>query len=158
MANRLEKVETVTDFLFLGSKITADSDCIEMTLHLRATPFPTPESSGEFTEGEPLPRGHRALLPLTAGAWGSGPFLGTLTQGSENGGPWSASTPLGELLLDATLGRGGRLAKSVCSQGLCSVGGAAGRHPPLASPCVSLHPCSREAAQARKLKIGRAHV
>ena len=26
MANR-EKVETVTDFLFLGSKITADSDC-----------------------------------------------------------------------------------------------------------------------------------
>ena len=26
MANR-EKVETVTDFIFLGSKITADSDC-----------------------------------------------------------------------------------------------------------------------------------
>ena len=27
MANRGEKVEVVTDFLFLGSKITADSDC-----------------------------------------------------------------------------------------------------------------------------------
>ena len=27
MANRREKVEVVTDFLFLGSKITADSDC-----------------------------------------------------------------------------------------------------------------------------------
>ena len=27
MANRWETVETVTDFLFLGSKITADGDC-----------------------------------------------------------------------------------------------------------------------------------
>ena len=27
MANRLEKVETVTDFLFLGSKITTESYC-----------------------------------------------------------------------------------------------------------------------------------
>ena len=27
MANRWEKVETVTDFIFLGSKITVDSDC-----------------------------------------------------------------------------------------------------------------------------------
>ena len=27
MANRRGKVEAVTDFLFLGSKITADSDC-----------------------------------------------------------------------------------------------------------------------------------
>ena len=27
MANRREKVEAVTDFIFLGSKITADSDC-----------------------------------------------------------------------------------------------------------------------------------
>ena len=27
MANRWEKVETVSDFIFLGSKITADSDC-----------------------------------------------------------------------------------------------------------------------------------
>ena len=27
MANRWEKIETVTDFIFLGSKITADSDC-----------------------------------------------------------------------------------------------------------------------------------
>ena len=27
MANRKEKVETVTDFIFLGSKITVDSDC-----------------------------------------------------------------------------------------------------------------------------------
>ena len=27
MANRREKVEPVTDFIFLGSKITADSDC-----------------------------------------------------------------------------------------------------------------------------------
>ena len=27
MANRGEQVETVIDFLFLGSKITADSDC-----------------------------------------------------------------------------------------------------------------------------------
>ena len=27
MANRWETMETVTDFLFLGSKITADSDC-----------------------------------------------------------------------------------------------------------------------------------
>ena len=27
MANRREKVEAVTDFVFLGSKITADGDC-----------------------------------------------------------------------------------------------------------------------------------
>ena len=27
MANRWEKVETVTDFIFLGSKLTADGDC-----------------------------------------------------------------------------------------------------------------------------------
>ena len=27
MANRCGKVETVSDFIFLGSKITADSDC-----------------------------------------------------------------------------------------------------------------------------------
>ena len=27
MANRWETVETVTDFLFVGSKITADGDC-----------------------------------------------------------------------------------------------------------------------------------
>ena len=27
MANRREKVEAVTDFIFLGSKITADGDC-----------------------------------------------------------------------------------------------------------------------------------
>ena len=27
MADRREKVEVVTDFLFLGSKITADGDC-----------------------------------------------------------------------------------------------------------------------------------
>ena len=27
MANRMEKVEVVTDFLFLGSKITADNEC-----------------------------------------------------------------------------------------------------------------------------------
>ena len=27
MANRWETMETVTDFIFLGSKITADSDC-----------------------------------------------------------------------------------------------------------------------------------
>ena len=27
MANRLETMETVTDFIFLGSKITADGDC-----------------------------------------------------------------------------------------------------------------------------------
>ena len=27
MASRLETVETVTDFIFLGSKVTADGDC-----------------------------------------------------------------------------------------------------------------------------------
>ena len=27
MANRREKVEIVTDFIFLGSKITVDGDC-----------------------------------------------------------------------------------------------------------------------------------
>ena len=27
MANRWEKIETVTDVIFLGSKITADGDC-----------------------------------------------------------------------------------------------------------------------------------
>ena len=27
MANRWEKVETMTDFIFLGSKITAEGDC-----------------------------------------------------------------------------------------------------------------------------------
>ena len=31
----VEKVETITDFIFLGSKITADSDCIhEIKRHL----------------------------------------------------------------------------------------------------------------------------
>ena len=37
MANRWGKVETVTDFIFLGSKITVDSDCsreIIRRLHL----------------------------------------------------------------------------------------------------------------------------
>ena len=35
MANRWGKVEAVTDFIFLGSKITADSDCsYEMNLCL----------------------------------------------------------------------------------------------------------------------------
>ena len=36
MANRWEIMETVTDFIFLGSKITADGDCShEMTLASR---------------------------------------------------------------------------------------------------------------------------
>ena len=30
MANRWENVETVTAFIFLGSKITSDSDCDEI--------------------------------------------------------------------------------------------------------------------------------
>ena len=35
MANRWETVETVTDFIFLGSKITADGDCsYEIKRHL----------------------------------------------------------------------------------------------------------------------------
>ena len=35
MANRWETMETVTDFIFLGSKITADSDCShEIKRHL----------------------------------------------------------------------------------------------------------------------------
>ena len=35
MANRWEKVEAVTDFIFLGFKITADSDCShEIRRHL----------------------------------------------------------------------------------------------------------------------------
>ena len=35
MANRWEKMETVTNFIFLGSKITADDDCSrEMKSHL----------------------------------------------------------------------------------------------------------------------------
>ena len=37
MANRWGKMETVTDFIFLGSKITADGDCsheIKRHLHL----------------------------------------------------------------------------------------------------------------------------
>ena len=34
-----EKVETVTDFIFLGSKITADSDCS----HESKTPCPLEE-------------------------------------------------------------------------------------------------------------------
>ena len=35
MANRREKVEATTDFLFLGSKITVDSDCShEIRRHL----------------------------------------------------------------------------------------------------------------------------
>ena len=37
MANRWETTETVTDFIFLGSKITADVDCsheIKRRLHL----------------------------------------------------------------------------------------------------------------------------
>ena len=38
MVNRLETMETVTDFIFLGCKITADDDCsleIKRRLHLR---------------------------------------------------------------------------------------------------------------------------
>ena len=35
MANRWEKVETVADFIFLGSKITVDSNCChEIKRHL----------------------------------------------------------------------------------------------------------------------------
>ena len=35
MADRWENVETVTDFIFLGSKITADGDCShEINRHL----------------------------------------------------------------------------------------------------------------------------
>ena len=35
MANRWETMETVTDFIFLGSKITADGDCShEIKRHL----------------------------------------------------------------------------------------------------------------------------
>ena len=35
MANRWGRMETVTDFIFLGSKITADADCShEMKRHL----------------------------------------------------------------------------------------------------------------------------
>ena len=35
MANRKEKVEAVTDFIFLGSKITEDGDCShEVKSHL----------------------------------------------------------------------------------------------------------------------------
>ena len=35
MANRREKVEAMTDFIFLGSKITVDSDCShEIKRHL----------------------------------------------------------------------------------------------------------------------------
>ena len=35
MANRRETMEIVTDFIFLGSKITADGDCShEITRHL----------------------------------------------------------------------------------------------------------------------------
>jgi len=35
MANRWGKVETVTDFVFLGSRITVDSDCThEIKTHL----------------------------------------------------------------------------------------------------------------------------
>ena len=35
MANRRQKVEVVTDFLFVGSKITADADCShEIRRHL----------------------------------------------------------------------------------------------------------------------------
>ena len=34
MANRKEKVEVVADFLFSGSKITADSDCSEIRRRL----------------------------------------------------------------------------------------------------------------------------
>ena len=35
MANRWETMETVTDFIFLGSKITADGDCChEIKSHL----------------------------------------------------------------------------------------------------------------------------
>ena len=36
MANRWEKVERVTDFIFLGSKITADSDFSLKSRHLLA--------------------------------------------------------------------------------------------------------------------------
>ena len=34
MANRWENVETVTAFIFLGSKITSDSDCDEIKVNI----------------------------------------------------------------------------------------------------------------------------
>ena len=43
MANRWEIMETVTDFIFLGSKITADGDCShEMTLASRKESYDQP--------------------------------------------------------------------------------------------------------------------
>ena len=44
MANRRGKVKAVTDFIFLGSKITADGDCnheIKRCLHLERRPMTT---------------------------------------------------------------------------------------------------------------------
>ena len=55
MANRCGKVETVTDFIFLGSKITSDGDCnleIKRRLLLGRKAMTNPDSvvkSGDIT-------------------------------------------------------------------------------------------------------------
>ena len=46
MANRGKKAEVVTDFLFLGSKITADGDCIDCNM----PGFPVHHQLPEFTQ------------------------------------------------------------------------------------------------------------
>ena len=66
-----ENVEVVTDFLFLGSKITADSDCsreIRRQLLLGRKAMTNPDSvlknrhysadKGQYSQGYGLPSGH----------------------------------------------------------------------------------------------------
>ena len=81
MANRREKVEAVTDLLFLGSKITADGDCNhEIRRQLRLGRKAKGEGNGNPIQCSFLPgesQGWRSLVatysclenPMDAGPW-----------------------------------------------------------------------------------------
>ena len=71
MANRREKIETVTDFIFLGSKITADGNCsheIKRCLPLGRKAMTILDSV--FGEGNGTPLQYSCLEnPMDGGAW-----------------------------------------------------------------------------------------
>ena len=77
MANKGEKVKVLTDFLFLGSKITADGDCsheFRRQLLLGRKTMTNLDSSlksrhysankGQYNQGYGLPSDHVQLLEL----------------------------------------------------------------------------------------------
>ena len=61
MANRMETMETVTNFIFLGSKITADGDCsheIKRLLLLRRKAMTNLDSTLNSRDITLLKKGH----------------------------------------------------------------------------------------------------